>query len=109
MVLRSVFAWVLFMGAEKAEFRETLADGESHSDYRYPVPGGLHCAVATVISFAVIFGASQVWNAKVEPIFAKITSTLEKVVSGKAGVFDLLVVEGKVQNEKEMLLPIRQD
>ena len=85
------------------------ADQTFHSDYRYPVPSGLHSAFATVLAFVVIFGASQIWNMKVEPLFGKITSGLEKLVSGQSGIEDLLNLNGKSQSEKETLLPIRQD
>lgn len=109
MVLRSVFAWILFIGVKKAEFREQDTDLVWHPEYRYPVPGIVRCAFATIIAFAVIFGASHIWMLKVEPVFGKITSTLEKVVCGKSSVGDLLDMSGKLSGEKESLLPIRQD
>jgi peptidoglycan/LPS O-acetylase OafA/YrhL len=110
MVLRSVFSWVLFAGAEKAEFREQEDNGLWQSHYRYPVPGGVHCAFATVVALAVTFIASQVWNMKVEPLFGKVTAMLESLMTGKSGIDDLLSINsGKSLSEMESLLPIRQD
>ena len=109
MVLRSVFAWVLFVGAEKVEIREMDADQTWRAHYRFPIPGGLRCGVATIIAFLVIFGASQVWNTKIEPLFGKITLRLEKLVTGQSGIEDFLDMNGTLQGEKEGLLPIRQD
>ena len=82
-VLRTVFAWILFFGQEMKEFVEQGADGLVDSEWRYTVPGGIHCAFATIISMAVILFVSHVWNVKVEPVLAKITVTLDKMVTGR--------------------------
>lgn len=83
MVLRTVFAWVLFFGQDLQEFMEQGTDGFVYSEWRYVVPGSLRCAFATVVSLAVILVASHLWSVKVEPAIARITRLLENTVTGR--------------------------
>ncbi|RMZ91472.1 hypothetical protein DV736_g1289, partial [Chaetothyriales sp. CBS 134916] len=108
MVLRSVFAWILFFGAGKAEFVETEPD-ETYYDYRYPVPGVIHCGVATTVAGIIILAASHIWNAKIEPWLGKITSVTEDIVRGRLTLKDLIVRSANPEDEKHQLLPVRQD
>ncbi|RMZ79463.1 hypothetical protein DV738_g3394, partial [Chaetothyriales sp. CBS 135597] len=108
IVLRSVFAWVLFFGTNKTEFVATESDEISH-EHRYPVPGIVHCGVATVIAGIIILAASHIWNAIVEPWFGQITSVAEDVVTGRVALKSLFVCGTTAEDEKDLVLPIRED
>ncbi|RMD40017.1 hypothetical protein DV735_g5096, partial [Chaetothyriales sp. CBS 134920] len=101
IVLRSVFAWVLFSGVNKAEAEP---DGV-YPEHGYPVPGFVHCGVATIIAGVVILTASHIWHEVMEPWFGKMTSMAEHAVSAS-----LPAVYGvNVEDEKDPILPIRED
>ena len=109
MVLRTVFAWVLFAGVQKIEFQQQVSEDQVLKDWRYPLPGRFRKTLAVTVAFVVTFGVSQAWNAKVEPIFGRLTSKLEKMTKGQLFSGDLMDTLGQASGEKEMLLPVRQD
>lgn len=102
IMMRTIFAWVLHLGHPLQLFDDLILDGAQYEEERYPVPGPLQCAVATVI-FAVCTGAtSHVWTIKLEPVFAQITTKLERLVTGKCS-FEMRTAG------KTTLLPLRND
>ncbi|KIW19651.1 hypothetical protein PV08_00225 [Exophiala spinifera] len=100
MLLRTVFAWLLHLGQSLTPFVEN-EDGIDVDVNRYPVPGFFQCAFATVVSAACIAAASQVWTLKFDPLFGKITATLEGVTAGKSFV--------GVKSSEDPVLPTRKD
>jgi peptidoglycan/LPS O-acetylase OafA/YrhL len=68
MVLRSVFAWVLFWGAELEDV--DIEDPTGRRDWvvasRYAVPGAGRCVVAVAVAVLVLAGAVLVWVRWVE-------------------------------------------
>ena len=101
MLLRTVFAWVLHLGQPLAPFGQYGDDGQQYRIERYPVPGFFQCALATLVLAACVGGASQVWNMKLEPLFAKITAKLEGLVTGKYSI--------EVKSTESPILPTRKD
>ncbi|EXJ88473.1 hypothetical protein A1O1_05403 [Capronia coronata CBS 617.96] len=101
LLLRTVFAWVLHFGHQKQPIAQYTPEGTEDFVDRYPVPGFFQCAVATIVLFICIAGASHSWNVKFEPVFARITTKLEGLVTGK---FYL-----EVKSEEKNLLPLRKD
>jgi len=100
-MLRTVFAWVLHLGQGLAVFGEFLEDGSEYRFERYPVPGFWKCAFATVVMAVCTCAASQLWNMKLEPLFAKITTKLEGLVSGRFSI--------EVKATEKSILPTRKD
>jgi peptidoglycan/LPS O-acetylase OafA/YrhL len=111
--MRTIFAWLLFFGAEKQEFQEKISRGweaeEFMAVWRYPVPGTFRCTVATVALLASTLAGSQLWNLKVEPVCARVTTLLEKLVSGSLTNDDALNAMSKENPEKQPILPLRRD
>ena len=105
-VLRTVFSWILFFGQDLQQVVETAPDGFVHSEWKYVVPGVLHCAFATIVSFGVILLVSHVWNVKVEPVFARITIGLDKILTGRLSNNGMTPILGKGQDEKTSVLPV---
>jgi hypothetical protein len=108
-IVRTVFAWVMFGGVEKKEFTATDNYGFIHSEWWYPVPGPFRCTLATIVTFATILGASQLWNARVEPVVSKITKLLSTFMAVTTSKDEGLEMTSKIMCEKEGLLPIRRD
>ena len=105
MVLRTIFAWILFFGQDLSEFVVQGPDGFVYSEWKYRVPGAFHCVFATVVAFAVILGVAHLWSVRVEPTIAKITGLLDKMVTGRLSV-DYSIKLSERSGEKEGLLPI---
>lgn len=105
-VLRTVFSWILFFGQDLQEFVEQDQHGFSHSEWKYVVPGALHCGFATAFSLVSILFVSHMWSIKIEPVLAKITTKLEKLVTGRLSSQDLGCMLTKDEEEKSPLLPI---
>ena len=105
-VLRTVFSWTLFFGQDLQEFVEQDQYGFSHSEWKYVVPGAPYCVFATAFSLVIILFASHMWTIKVEPVLAKITTRLEKLVTGRLSSQDLSCMLRKQEEEKSLLLPI---
>ncbi|EXJ78093.1 hypothetical protein A1O3_09254 [Capronia epimyces CBS 606.96] len=101
MLMRTVFAWVLHLGHPKQQLAQYTEDGAEYYVERYLVPGFFQCALATVVLMVCVAGASHVWNLKLEPVFAKITSKLEGLVAGKFYI--------EVKSEEKTVLPLRKD
>ena len=113
--MRTIFAWVLFLGSEKREFQLKVENGLEWpnetfiSVWKYPLPGTFRCIFATVALLASTLFASQVWNMKVEPICAKMTGLAEKLVKGQLSGDEVLGSLGHVQTEQESLPRTRKD
>ncbi len=105
-VLRTVFSWILFFGQELHESVEQDQHGFVHSRWKYVAPGAPQCASATGVSIVVILFASHMWSIKVEPVFAKITSNLEKMVTGRLSSQDFGRMLEEDEGEKISVLPI---
>lgn len=101
LLMRTVFAWVLHFGHHKQQIAQYTPEGVEYFVDRYPVPGFFHCAVATIVLLVCVAGASHVWNLKFEPVFAKITSKLEGLVTGKFYI--------EVKSQEKNILPLRKD
>ena len=102
MFIRSVFAWILHLGQSKEAIIDHDPWGREIRDERYPLPGYGQRAIATVVMGISVAVASHFWNLKCEPIFAKITTTLEALVTGKV----------EMNNPKpngSTILPLRKD
>ena len=115
-ILRSLFAWLLFVGSEQIEVQEIIDQGTSMwpneilvTNMRYPLPSSFRCTVATIILFAAILGASHLWNQKVEPVCASLTNLIEKLVRGQYSMGGVSETVSAVLDEKKSLLPTRQD
>jgi peptidoglycan/LPS O-acetylase OafA/YrhL len=102
MFLRTIFAWLLHIGTSMQTFTEPNGQGKFYAVERLSLPGLLQRAMATVVTIVCIGLASHVWNAKLEPIFARITNRLEKTVRG-----DCMVSEPK--SNGSVILPLRKD
>ncbi|EHY59611.1 hypothetical protein HRR83_001117 [Exophiala dermatitidis] len=100
-LMRTVFAWVLHAGHQKQRIPQYDPQGTEYYVERYPVPGSLQCALATVALAICVAAASHVWNLKVEPVFAKITTRLEGLVTGKYYI--------EVKSLEKNVLPLRKD
>lgn len=113
-VLRTVFAWIMFAGSELQEVQDMVDQGPYWPNevwvtfQRYPLPGYFRCLVATLVLGVVTLGCSHLWNLKVEPVCAKITSMSEKLVRGQCSSQDVLEAV-KITTEKESLLPVRRE
>jgi len=83
MFLRTIFAWVLSLGRTTAAFTDTLDDGSEYVEDRYPIPSRFRCGLATVCLAACVLVASHLWNQKMEPLFARITTKVEYIVRAK--------------------------
>ncbi|KAK6383972.1 hypothetical protein LTS17_003264 [Exophiala oligosperma] len=101
MLLRTIFAWVLHLGQSLTPFVQTGEDGREFYVNRYPVPGFFQCAFATMVLAACLAVASQIWNLKLEPVFGKITTRLERVATGKSSP--------EVKSGEDSILPTRKD
>ncbi|KIV84971.1 hypothetical protein PV11_00716 [Exophiala sideris] len=101
MLLRTVFAWVLQIGQPLTPFGRRAEDGAEYRIERYPVPGFLHCTLATIVLALCVAGASHVWNMKLEPLFGKITNKLEGIMTAKSSV--------ELKSPEKSILPIRND
>ncbi|EXJ69441.1 uncharacterized protein A1O5_07477 [Cladophialophora psammophila CBS 110553] len=99
--LRTIFTSVLHFGHPKTLVPEYNADGAEYHVERYPVPGYFQCAVATVVLGGCVGVASQVWNRRLEPVFATITSKLEVMATGKP--------EPETRPNESTILPRRKD
>ncbi|KAJ9610439.1 hypothetical protein H2200_005216 [Cladophialophora chaetospira] len=102
MFLRTVFAWILHLGQSKVITTKQADDGFGKLVEHYPLPGTSQRVLATVVMGVCVAIASHFWNSKLEPVFAKITSKLEGIVSGNAQIKDSLSNTGP-------LLPLRKD
>lgn len=77
-LLRSVFAWCLFLGSTPKEIsEEVLADP---AVLLYPLPGNLRIGMSIVVFLVVLAGVAHLWALKVEPVFAKMTKKAEDVM-----------------------------
>jgi peptidoglycan/LPS O-acetylase OafA/YrhL len=110
--MRTIFAWFLFVGAEKQEFQEKYDPGWGAEEYtvvwKYPVPGRFRCIVATAALLASTLAASHFWNIKVEPLCARLTTVAEKLVTGQLTSNEARSVLTGDPSEKQ-LLPVRRD
>jgi hypothetical protein len=102
MFLRTTFAWLLHLGQSKAFVTDHDPTGAEILVERYPLPGPVQQAVATVAMGICVGVASHFWNLKLEPIFAKITGRLESIVAVKAGMHEIASNGGPI-------LPLRKD
>lgn len=106
--MRTVFAWFLFFGSEMQETQKQVGGDPGMPDVfevvlKYPVPGFFRCFIATLALLASTLAASQLWNMKVEPICAKLTTLAEKLVKGQ------LSSEEASKSDKQPILPTRRD
>ncbi|KIX01611.1 uncharacterized protein Z518_09337 [Rhinocladiella mackenziei CBS 650.93] len=83
MIVRTIFAWILHFGHPKELIPESTQNGAEYHVERYPVPGFSQRAFATIILALCVGAASHEWTMKMEPLFAKITTKLEGLVTGK--------------------------
>ena len=102
MFLRTIFAWLLHFGQSKEVMTEYDQWGRQYQVERYPLPGFLQRAVATVVMGVCVAVASYFWNLKMEPIFAKVTSKFEGIVTGKAQIIE-------PKSSGSTILPLRKD
>lgn len=111
--MRTIFAWTLFLGSEKQEFEEVFHHPYGGEQmvvvWNYPVPGFFRCALATVALLASTLAASQLWNMKVEPVCAKLTTLVEKLVTGQLSGEEALSMAGRGPSDKQPILPLRKD
>lgn len=113
--MRTVFAWVLFLGSEKQQFQKKVNTGNAwetdvfEAVWKYPVPGFFRCCIATVALLACTLVASQLWNMKVEPICGKLTVLVEKLVKGQLSSEETLNFMGRAPSDKQPILPTRRD
>lgn len=104
MFLRTVFAWLLHIGQSLTPMTEHGAMGEEYQVNRYPLPGFSRRVLATIVTGAFVMVASHFWNLKLEPIFAKITTRLEAVVSGRVSMD-----KSEPKSNGTTILPLRKD
>jgi peptidoglycan/LPS O-acetylase OafA/YrhL len=112
--MRTIFAWVLFVGSEKQEFQEKIDlpgwDIEQfQAVWKYPVPGFFRCCVATIALLASTLSASHLWNMKIEPICARLSTLVDKLVKGQLTGDEALNLAGRSPSEKQTILPMRKD
>jgi hypothetical protein len=113
-VMRTIFAWALFLGSEKQELDVSV----SHSDeggweiyqtaIRYLVPSTSRCVIATCVLLLATLLVSQLWSAKVEPLCAKTSSMVEKLVQGQFSGVDSQELF-PIHDVEKSLLPTRRD
>lgn len=94
MFIRTVLAWLAFQ-SEPKEFAT-----DHGPELRYPQRSAPALWVAITISMGLMLVASHYWATMVEPVFGKITATLEKVMMGRRE-------EGL--GNGNMVLPMRKD
>lgn len=104
MFLRTIFAWLLHLGQSLTPMTEHDDAGQEYPVERYPLPGIFQRALATVIMGAFVMAASHLWNLKLEPIFAKITTRVEGVVSGRVAM-----EKSEPKSNGTTILPLRKD
>jgi hypothetical protein len=100
--LRTIFAWLLHIGTSMQTFTEPNGHGKFHAVERLSLPGLLQRAMATVVTIVCIGLASHLWNAKLEPIFTRITNRVEKTVRGDC-------VGSEPKSNGGSILPLRKD
>jgi len=101
LMMRTVFASVLHLGQSLEVFHEQGEDGTDYHFQRYPIPGFWQCTLATVVLAVCVGVTSQTWNVKMEPLFAQMATSLERLVTGKS----YMVVE----SAEKSILPTRKD
>ena len=84
-VVRSLFAWCMFAGAELAVVEERNADGSLATSERLPLPGGARIAASVLVCAVVCGAASYAWAGRVEPWFGRCTKWAEERMMGKGG------------------------
>ena len=92
--MRSLLSWLLFAREHLVEFEERNGD-ESRIIMKYPLPSYATFIVVMPVFFVILFTATHLWAAKVEPQFGLITKEAEDLMFGK--------------QERPAPLPVRQD
>ena len=94
--MRSILAWMLFANQDLTEMEERNG-ADVFVTMKYPLPSSTTFYIVIPIFFPILFTATHLWAAKVEPHFGAITKKAEEVLCGKK------------DTARPSALPIRQD
>ena len=100
--MRSVMAWIEFIGQPVQPFEVQGGDGKTYQVNRYAQSGAFRTLVAIAICMSCTLVASHYWTKKVEPVFGKITKVAEDMMINKGG-------EGIHLNGNRAMLPMRKE
>ncbi len=116
LFLRTVLTWLVFGGADP-EPTQIDVNGSPMDVALYPQPGSLRILVSIAVMTPLLLVAAHWWNARVEPLFGRITRAAEELMwvpgsdaaKPKPGASDGVATGVMGMSNGKPMLPLRKE